>query len=84
MNEPAYKPDEWVVYQKDETYGGFGKIVGGSFTEEGWFYVVSGPLLDTTFVSIHQDEIIRLFENGSWLEPRRGANGGTSIYTNQE
>ena len=83
MNEPSYKPNEWVVYQKDEDFGGFGQIVGGSYSTEGWYYVLSGPLLDTTFVSVHQDEIIRLFENGSWLEPRHNGAGSSAYAADQ-
>jgi hypothetical protein len=80
MNEPIYKPEQWIIYQQGES-AGFGQIVGGSYDGEMWNYSIKGSLLDTTFALARQNEIIRYYENGSWLEPRSGGIGNGSAYT---
>ena len=82
MNEPAYKPDQWVIYRQDGA-GGFGQIVGGVHNGETWVYSVRGPITDTTFAEAYEDEITHFYENGSWLEPQHAGVGKTSVYTEQ-
>ena len=82
MNEPAYKPEQWVIYKQDAV-GGFGQIVGAQFDSEVWTYSVRGVSLDTTYVSIREDEITHFNENGSWLEPQHAGTGNGSVYTEQ-
>jgi len=83
MQEPAYKPDQWIIYQQGEG-GGFGQIVGGRYSSEAWIYSIKGPITDTTYASVREDEITFFNENGSWLEPQQGSLGKTSAYSNEQ
>jgi hypothetical protein len=78
MNEPIYKPENWVTFQQGEE-GGFGRIVGGSYDGETWHYTVAGSLADGSHQSVKEGEIGFLFQNGSWLAPT-SSGGHASIY----
>lgn len=82
MHEPAYKPTQWIIYKQGET-GGFGSILGGTYTGESWLYSVHGPIVDTTYAEVYEEEITHFYENGSWLEPESGGIGRASAYTEQ-
>lgn len=83
MIEPAYKPEQWVIYRFQDGTGGFGRITGGVFVSAEWNYSISGPDLDATYTSALQSEITHYYENGSWLEPQSTGVGRASVYTEQ-
>jgi|GEM_PF-5005245 len=82
MNGPKFKPEQWVMYKQGEA-GGFGEIRGGFFDGETWLYSVYGPVIDTTFASVQQEEITHIYESGSWIEAHHETGGQSSAYTEQ-
>lgn len=80
MNEPGYKPDQWILYSS-EAASGFGQIVGGTHDGSEWTYSVKGPILDTTLEAVPESSITHFYENGSWLEARHGSSAAASAYT---
>lgn len=82
MQEPAFKPTQWIIFKQDDG-GGFGRIVGGTFNGESWIYSVRGPITDTTYAEVGEEEITHFYENGSWLEPHNAGMGKASAYTEQ-
>ena len=81
MQEPKYKPEHWVIYQQGET-GGFGRISGGIFNGQSWYYTVQGSVATGQPHSVSEAEIIFLFneDDKSWTSPAQ-ANGQTSAYS---
>ena len=77
MKEPIYKPEHWITYQQGET-GGFGRIVGGHFNSESWYYTVEGASADGTHTAVRESEIRFLFTNGSWLAPTSTGSSGSA------
>lgn len=82
MQEPAYKPTQWIIYKQGET-GGFGRIIGGTYNGEAWIYSVRGPKTDTTYTEVYEGDITFFYENGSWLEPQHAGIGRASVYTEE-
>ncbi len=82
MNEPAYKPNQWILFKQDEA-GGFGEIVGGTYNGETWVYSVKGPIIDTTYAEVYEEDVTHFYENNSWLERQHGSAGAASVYTEQ-
>lgn len=79
MNEPTFKPDEWVIFKQD-TLGGFGQIIGGTFDGNEWQYIVKNSLIDGTHRSVSENEITHTLENGNWSTPTHFGGAG-SAYT---
>lgn len=79
MNEPAYKPNQWVLYQVEETSAGFGQVVGGLYIDGTWKYHVRGATDSETNVQVHQDAITFILENGNWTAPQH-FGGSNSAY----
>jgi len=78
MKQPTYKPETWVLYQQDET-GGYGEIVGARYEGETWFYTVSGVSVDGSDVSVREEEVKQIMQNGSWLTVA-AASASSSAY----
>ena len=79
MKTPTYKPDTWVTFQQGET-GGYGRIVGASFNNEGWFYIITGSNADGSHHSVREDEIVQSFQNNSWLSVTTSGGSSASVY----
>lgn len=79
MTEPTYKPEQWVTFEQNGT-GGFGQIIGGSFSGSAWSYNVKGALANSQNHSVKESEIAHLLTNGSWLAPTH-IGGSGSAYT---
>ena len=82
MTTPLFKPLQWVLYQQTEV-GGYGKVVGATFDDQGWLYSIKGPAADTTSVIIPEDDISHAYENGSWIAINRETGTSESAYTDQ-
>lgn len=82
MQEPKYKPEHWVIYQQGES-GGFGRISGGTFNGQGWYYTVQGAIATGQPHSVAETEIAYLYneDDKSWIAPAQ-AGGQSSVYTN--
>ena len=79
MKEPTYKPHDWIAFEQGDL-GGFGQVIGGSFSEDGWEYIVSGSLAGGSDRAVREDEISLVLQNGSWLAPSHFGGHG-SAYT---
>lgn len=83
MNTPYFKPARWVMYEQDDQ-GGYGEIVGASHDAQGWHYSIKGPLVNTTYARIHEDNITHTLENNSWAEINRSVASAESAYAAPE
>lgn len=78
MNEPAYKPSTWILFQQGDG-GGFGQVIGGNYDGETWVYTVSGSLQGGELRGVRQEEVTFLLDNGTWLAPTN-FSGENSAY----
>ena len=83
MITPLFKPQQWVLYQQENS-GGYGAIVGATFDDQGWLYSIKGPELDTTSIAVAELDITHTYENGSWIEMNHETGTSASAYTDQE
>lgn len=81
MQEPVYKPNQWVLYETDENHAGFGKIIGGTHGSAGWMYRVKGTTQNGDAVEVSQESITFILENGNWTAPQH-FSGSNSAYAN--
>ena len=68
MKEPLKKPGQWIVFEHGDG-GGFGEIIGGSFTDGMWYYTVKGAHVDGVHTEVADSSITYTYEGGSWLAP---------------
>lgn len=81
MQEPTYKPGQWVVYQQ-LTAGGFGEIIGGRFDGEVWHYTVQSSQKNSDAIIV-AEEIKYTLEGGHWMPPNN-IIGNSSVYAQVE
>ena len=79
MNEPIFKPSQWVLYELAEGVAGFGQIVGGLYTAARWTYQVKGATPNDNNVEVPEDSIKSVMENGNWTVPHH-FSGSNSAY----
>ncbi len=79
MNEPVFKPGKWISFQKDDTTGGFGKIIGGYFDGTNWLYAVEHATSSAGTTHVLFDEIKYSYEGETWMVPNTIV-GNSSVY----
>lgn len=81
MQEPTYKPGQWVAYQQGNT-GGFGEIIGGRHDGNVWRYTVQNSSKNSDAVVL-AEEIKFTLEGGNWMAPNHIV-GNSSVYAQTE
>lgn len=66
MKQPTYKPEAWVLYEQGNG-GGYGHVVGATYSGETWLYTVAGTRADGSHTIIREEEVKQVLQNGSWL-----------------
>lgn len=77
MNEPIYKPNQWVLYELEEDTAGYGIIVGALYSDGIWKYHVKGATPNEhDNIQVPEEAVKSVLENGNWTIPQNfgGAN----------
>ena len=77
MNEPVYKPNQWVLYELESDAAGFGLVVGALFNDGNWKYHVKGAASNEhDYIQVPEEAVKFILENGNWTAPQNfgGAN----------
>lgn len=82
MKQPIYKPEAWVLYEQ-ETAGGYGRVTGANFDGQTWVYTVSGASSNGSHVTVREEQVTQVLQNGSWLTVTNSA-AASSAYQDTE